>query len=366
MALLVFLLRAYVRTVMLRVFGVDDALMLVAIILAVTVFALFVQGTHYGIGKHIFAISPQQFSSVFYLLFWQGLLVVSAVSFVKLSIAFFLLRLAQRTQYRRFLYGVVVFLILFTFVSCGPIIFQYRPVAAAWNFSLRPPPLGTGTGKCMDINVFGKIGVFNSSINAFTDVLFAALPIPMIWTLKINFRTKTSLIGILSLGFLACFAAIYKTPLQYHFFEDTDPTGHGAWFWVWQIIELTLGIISASLPSLKPLFNWFLETAKAFTTNSRSRTGTQNSGFKRNSSLNYFKSDTFKSKNDGAFELASVTASERTENGGTGRGRDMYSVKVTGEGWDAEKGRYESDEAILPIQGGDGNEIMVTKSVVVL
>jgi hypothetical protein len=131
-------------------------------------------------------------------------------------------------------------------------------------------------------------------------------------------------------------------------------------------IELTLGIISASLPSLKPLFNWFLETAKAFTTNSRSRTGTQNSGFKRNPSLNYFKSDTFKSKNDGAFELASVTASERTENGGTSKGRDMYSVKVTGEGWDAEKGRCESDEAILPIQGGDGNEIRVTKSVVVL
>ena len=32
LALLVFLLRAYVRTVMLRVFGVDDALMLVAVV----------------------------------------------------------------------------------------------------------------------------------------------------------------------------------------------------------------------------------------------------------------------------------------------------------------------------------------------
>lgn len=131
-------------------------------------------------------------------------------------------------------------------------------------------------------------------------------------------------------------------------------------------IELTLGITSASLPHLKPLFKGFLETAKAFTTYSRSRTETQNSGFKRNFSLNYFKSDTFRSKNDGAFELASVTASERTGNGGMSKGRDMYSVKVTGEGWDAEKGRYESDEAILPIQGGDGNEIRVTKRVVVL
>ncbi len=132
-------------------------------------------------------------------------------------------------------------------------------------------------------------------------------------------------------------------------------------------IELTLGIISASLPSLKPLFNWLLETAKALTTNSRTHTGTQLSGFKRNSSLNYFKSDTHKSRRDGAFELESVAASERTVNGGTSKGKDMYSVKVTGEGWDIEKGGDGSNKAILPIQGVHSeNEIRVTKSVVVL
>lgn len=70
-------------------------------------FGLFVRATHYGIGRHIYAIPPQEFASLYYTIFWQGLIVVFAVSFVKLSIAFFLLRLAQRTQYRRFLYGVI-------------------------------------------------------------------------------------------------------------------------------------------------------------------------------------------------------------------------------------------------------------------
>jgi hypothetical protein len=127
--------------------------------------------------------------------------------------------------------------------------------------------------------------------------------------------------------------------------------------------------MSASLPSLKPLFNWFLETAKALTTNSRTRTrtGTQLSGFKRQSSMNYFKSETHKSRRDGAFELESVAASERTENGGTSKGRDMYSVQVTGEGWDVEKAADGSNEAILPIQGvRSPNKIMVTTNVVVL
>lgn len=120
-------------------------------------------------------------------------------------------------------------------------------------------------------------------------------------------------------------------------------------------IELTLGIMAASLPSLKPLFNWFLETAKSLTTKSRSHNGT----YKRNSSLNYFKSDTHK----GAFELESVAASERAN-----KGRELYSVKVTGEGWDeVEKGMGGSSEEILPIQGGGSDEgIRVTTKVVVL
>lgn len=76
-------------------------------ILAVTVFAIFVQGTHHGMGRHFSTIPPEEYTALFYGIFWQGLLVVFAVSFVKLSIAFFLLRLAQRTHYKRFLYGVI-------------------------------------------------------------------------------------------------------------------------------------------------------------------------------------------------------------------------------------------------------------------
>jgi hypothetical protein len=53
-----------------------------------------------------------------------------------------------------------------------------------------------------DCTRIGRVVDLYAAINAFTDVLFAVIPIPMIWTLKINFRTKISLIGILSLGFL--------------------------------------------------------------------------------------------------------------------------------------------------------------------
>ena len=44
--------------------------------------------------------------------------------------------------------------------------------------------------------------MFNSIINIITDVLFASLPISVIWNLQVNLRTKLSLLAILSLGYL--------------------------------------------------------------------------------------------------------------------------------------------------------------------
>jgi hypothetical protein len=137
------------------------------------------------------------------------------------------------------------FLVLFTIGSVLAIILQCKPVAAGYDLTLRPP---TGTGTCYGIDIFKKVGVFNSceaiftnhimmfrsltstAINIATDLLFAILPIPLVWGLQLNMRTKLGLVCILSLGFFAAATAIYKTPMQYHFFEERDFTGKGAWY----------------------------------------------------------------------------------------------------------------------------------------
>jgi hypothetical protein len=98
------------------------------------------------------------------------------------------------------------------------------------------------------MDIFKKVGVFNSceyifindvmvfqsltstAINIATDLLFAILPIPLVWGLQLNTRTKIGLVCILSLGFFAAATAIYKTPMQYRFFEERDFTGKGAWY----------------------------------------------------------------------------------------------------------------------------------------
>lgn len=176
-------------------------------------------------------------------------------------------------------------------------------------------------------------------------------------------RTKISLILILSLGWFACVAAIIKAVKQWHVLEELDWTAEDS-FNVWNYIEFTVGIIAASLPTLKPLFNWFLETARAITTGSRSKGGSykhggSNSKGYQNKTEQWSKDiamDSFPSKGD-----SSPSSS-----------RGPYHVRITTqptglaekEAW--EEHRKDSDESIMPLQAHhalSSNGIVMTREV---
>jgi hypothetical protein len=88
----------------------------------------------------------------------------------------------------------------------------------------------------------------------------------VVWGLKANIRTKLTLCFVLSLGFLACVASTVKTVKQAHALEDPDWVFHDSFF-MWNNIEFNIGILAASLPSLRPLFVKILGATANFTSN---------------------------------------------------------------------------------------------------
>lgn len=144
-------------------------------------------------------------------------------------------------------------------IACtGTLVFACIPVSANWDFAERMKP----TTRCYSGNTYGFIGLFNSVINIITDVLFAILPIPIILKLQVNKRTKISLIIVLSLGFFACIAGILKARLQVRVLDTPDQAFQNR-FQIWYMLELCLGILAASLPTLKPLFAAVLEGTRS-------------------------------------------------------------------------------------------------------
>ncbi|KAF2440194.1 hypothetical protein P171DRAFT_369181, partial [Karstenula rhodostoma CBS 690.94] len=272
-ALIIVKLRCYVRITMLKVFGKDDYRMVVSMMFAAATFACFVIGTHHGLGNHLPVplMDADMYKSFSKTLYVHSLLIMVGISCVKISIAFSLLRLSATKRQTRFLQDAILFIVAITLASAGTLPFQCFPVEAAWDSSLRPAPFGSGSVRCFENTTFRDLGLMNScdfQHNITTDVLFATLPIPLIWKLHINMRTKISLIVILSLGWFASAAAIVKVAKQYTVLDDLDWTAHDS-FNVWNYIELTVGIIAASLPALKPLFHWALYTVSAFSSSGR-------------------------------------------------------------------------------------------------
>ncbi|KAJ4992441.1 hypothetical protein SVAN01_02150 [Stagonosporopsis vannaccii] len=284
--------RIYVRTCMIKSFGKDDWLILLAYAFAAATFGVYVEQTKVGMGRHMAVITMDKWKYREFLRLRQvsSILASFGVALVKISIAYFLLRLVVHRGYVWFLHGLNIFMVLVTLACVGtlvsqtsPFIWQCIPVEATWNMKLRPPPYGSGTAKCFSPDTFTNIGLMNTIITIVTDFMIALLPIPLVWQLQLNLRSKISLMFVLSLGVFAAIAAIVKSEIQKTVFKDPDPFVHDR-FTLWRFIELDIGIIAASLPALKPLFSWCLGAARNLTTRIQRPTDAPNSlGYQKHS-----------------------------------------------------------------------------------
>jgi hypothetical protein len=86
--------------------------------------------------------------------------------------------------------GFTCFYTLFAFIT---FLTYCKPIAGLWNPALRP--------KCYNRVIYRDFGLFNAACNIFTDVCFATLPIPLIWSLQLQRRQRLYLIAILSGGY---------------------------------------------------------------------------------------------------------------------------------------------------------------------
>ena len=137
-------------------------------------------------------------------------------------------------------------------------IFHCDPVDALWDATVK--------AKCIN---FHDVLIIFSSLNIGTDILILCLPVPQLWKLNIPRRRKYELMGIFSLGGLfvfssliaggvlivlsVCVASVIRVPYIAQI-SLLDPSWSDVYGAIWSVVELNLGIVSACLPTLRPLF----------------------------------------------------------------------------------------------------------------
>ncbi|KAI0171598.1 hypothetical protein BJ166DRAFT_589655 [Pestalotiopsis sp. NC0098] len=244
---IVLAMRMYTRLRVVRSFGLDDVLILVAFIPSIALTACSVYAEYQlGWDVHIWDLSFDRYSTSSQMSLAAFILFDLGSNFVKLSILAMLYRLVHPTESRLTIIVlsassfVVVTGILFGFI----IIFQCSPVSDYWTLSVRPQ-------KCIDEAAHLLVAGIT---NILTDFAIVILPIRMTASLQLPRRQHYILYALFCTGFCACVVGVVRTYYTWVFTTNYDKTWYGWAVWVSSTIELYVGIACASIPACRHFF----------------------------------------------------------------------------------------------------------------
>ncbi|KAH9906368.1 hypothetical protein F4778DRAFT_725582 [Xylariomycetidae sp. FL2044] len=239
-------LRCGVRIFMVKKFASDDWLMLLACCFFVIYCTCSMNGVYFGTGRHKADLTEANNAQAKEYWWFCYLSYSMSMLFSKMSIAWFLLRVAAQRLHRWIIWAALtittVTCMTFFFVT----IFQCHPVSYFWDTY-------TQEGTCINSTVVIALGYIYSSCAVITDFTFALLPAWIIFQLKMKARTKLALVPLMAMGCVASSAVVVR-------FAYLPTLADPDFLWattdiaIWSTVEQGLAIAAGSLATLRPLF----------------------------------------------------------------------------------------------------------------
>ncbi|KAF5722310.1 integral membrane protein [Fusarium mundagurra] len=230
-----------------QMLGLDDVTAVVALACILGCGSSIIAMTHYGLGRHVYTLSPQQIS-LYLRCFWVSILFYTyALSAIKLTFLIHYYRIMSVSNMRWLYLGALGFIILWgTYQGIG-VFFFCTPFQSFWDSSVK--------GHCMLSQP--TLWLISGIVHIVTDFAIIVMPLPIVWKLQLPLSQKIYLTGIFGLGTLTLAIAILRI-------QWLDPVADMTWWNVgaasWSMAEIVSGITCACLPTFKPLLvgikNW--------------------------------------------------------------------------------------------------------------
>ncbi|PLB54028.1 hypothetical protein P170DRAFT_469499 [Aspergillus steynii IBT 23096] len=246
LAVMAVALRFWSRGLMKLLFGLDDYLCVIGLVFTLGCFALSMTMVQLGSGLHFDAVPLENVPKYLQCLYSYQLVYATSILFIKTSILAYYKRIFSVRQFRIAVYAlgalVLAWWIAVVFIS----IFSCKPIHGFWDKAINP--------RCVNTKTF-YIG--NAVPNIVTDVLILAMPIRMVWTLQTTRPQKVSLSFIFLLGSFVVICSCVRLYEQFKV-DEPDFTWEMNGTVIWTSLEVSLGVISACLPTMRPLLRWAL------------------------------------------------------------------------------------------------------------
>ncbi|KAL2211772.1 hypothetical protein CC79DRAFT_1393048 [Sarocladium strictum] len=246
-ALLTVILRCYTRLWLRRVFGTDDVLIVISVVILLAYAIIIETAVSNGLGRHIefVLLNPKKALLVGLLGQISQPLVIMSCAVGKTSFAITLMRVAAQRWIHVTLWFIIwsmnilhVMVSVFVFARC-------EDPRTTWDPSV--------VSECWSHERYLTITLFIGSYSAATDFALALLPWAMLWRLNMKKREKGGVAVAMSLGIFAGIVAIVKAAHLAGSSSDPDITWSVAPLLWWAGTENGLIIIAACVPTLRPL-----------------------------------------------------------------------------------------------------------------
>ncbi|KAF7923594.1 hypothetical protein EAE99_006853 [Botrytis elliptica] len=243
------ILRFYVRIGIQKFFGPEDWLTVASITIHTALCGLLLRSLAFGLGAHIYNINSDYLDELAKYIFASELLYVITMAITKVSIGVYFLRLANKRYQFWIIYSVMAIAVLVSMAYFIFVLLQCQPISYFWNM------FDNGSGFCLSTSTRANVTYAHAAMSALTDWAYGILPITFVWKMKMNPRTKLSVVLILSLGFFASTATIVRIYYINKLSQTTDYTWEGINLVKWSIIEPAIALTAASFATLRPLFS---------------------------------------------------------------------------------------------------------------
>ncbi|KAL8774200.1 MAG: hypothetical protein Q9194_004095 [Teloschistes cf. exilis] len=297
---------------------------------------------HHGFGRHILLLDLDQVTAFSKLFFATTCIFPVAAAALKFSVLFFYHRIFPIRAFTLWNIAIGVIVIAWFIAFIVSQFLTCRPIAFYWDKSIPG-------GHCINSNHVAYY--ITSPPDILTNVAILVLPIPWLWNLQMQRRRKVVLTFIFLLGSFAALGSILRIPFLVEFnvndascFDplsmtivlsqtpsslsdyDADSVVNAG---IWLNVEIAIGILSASLPLMRPLFSRaFPSQVRSRFSRSRNTHGSQRLTDGPNASNPNASSGQSHSRINKSARVKSLEDAENIYVGGDGKrtNRDWYSA----------------------------------------
>ncbi|RAK76914.1 uncharacterized protein BO72DRAFT_496822 [Aspergillus fijiensis CBS 313.89] len=225
-------------------FGLDDYLIIVGLACSLGCFSLSTIMVALGSGRHLAVVPTGNIHKYLKCMYAYQMIYTATILSVKLSILTYYVRIFQIRPFRIAVYVVgslvVAWAVIVWFIS----IFSCRPLNGFWDKSV--------PATCVSSKAFY---VGNAVPNICTDVMILILPLRMVWGLQTTRIQKVTLSAIFLLGGFVVVCSCIRLSTQFKV-DDPDFTWAMNGTVIWTSLEVSFGVISACLPTMRPIVRW--------------------------------------------------------------------------------------------------------------